>query len=103
MLDGDHEVAEGVRILSTPGHTPGHQSVVVEAADGRVVLAGQAVWDRREFVDEQVTASNVFSDDYRAAALDSIRRIKALRPHTIHFAHCAAHHPRSDEARSEEV
>ena len=30
------EVAEGVSILSTPGHTPGHQSVVVEAATGEL-------------------------------------------------------------------
>ncbi|MBE1484971.1 MBL fold metallo-hydrolase [Plantactinospora soyae] len=30
-LDGDERLATGVRVLSTPGHTPGHQSVLIEA------------------------------------------------------------------------
>ncbi|MFC6019513.1 MBL fold metallo-hydrolase [Plantactinospora solaniradicis] len=30
-VDGDEQLATGVRVLSTPGHTPGHQSVLVEA------------------------------------------------------------------------
>ncbi|MBF9134932.1 MBL fold metallo-hydrolase [Plantactinospora sp. S1510] len=30
-VDGDEQLAAGVRVLSTPGHTPGHQSVLVEA------------------------------------------------------------------------
>lgn len=93
LLDGDFEVAEGVTILSTPGHTPGHQSVLVESTVGRVVLAGQAVWTLGEFVDEQATASNVFSDEFREVAVDSIRRIKALKPQVVYFAHCAAHRP----------
>lgn len=91
LLEGDFEVAEGVTILSTPGHTPGHQSVVVEAGTSRVVLAGQAVWDVEEFVHERATTSNVFADEYRDHAVDSIRRIKALQPETIYFAHCRAH------------
>ena len=40
---GEADVADGIRIVPTPGHTPGHQSVVVETDAGRVVLAGQAV------------------------------------------------------------
>ncbi len=28
LLDGDSRLAEGVRIVATPGHTPGHQSVL---------------------------------------------------------------------------
>jgi len=42
MHEGEADVAQGVRITPTPGHTPGHQSVVVETRQGRVVLAGQA-------------------------------------------------------------
>lgn len=36
VVDGDADLTPGVRVLSTPGHTPGHQSVLVEAADPRV-------------------------------------------------------------------
>ena len=32
LVRGDEEIAEGIGLLSTPGHTPGHQSVVIEAA-----------------------------------------------------------------------
>jgi len=29
LLDGDSPLASGVRVIATPGHTPGHQSVLV--------------------------------------------------------------------------
>jgi N-acyl homoserine lactone hydrolase len=29
VIDGDHQVASDVTIVSTPGHTPGHQSVLM--------------------------------------------------------------------------
>lgn len=31
LLDGDTEIAPGVRVVVTPGHTPGHQCVVFES------------------------------------------------------------------------
>ena len=43
LLDGDAEIAPGVRVITTPGHTPGHQSVLVETAAGRYCIAGDAV------------------------------------------------------------
>jgi N-acyl homoserine lactone hydrolase len=43
LLDGDAEIAEGVRVIATPGHTPGHQSVLVGTAGGRYCIAGDAV------------------------------------------------------------
>lgn len=41
-LDGDGDLAKGLRLIPTPGHTSGHQSLLVETRQGRVILAGQA-------------------------------------------------------------
>jgi glyoxylase-like metal-dependent hydrolase (beta-lactamase superfamily II) len=43
LHEGEADVAPGVRIVPTPGHTDGHQSLVVETAGGNVILAGQAI------------------------------------------------------------
>jgi glyoxylase-like metal-dependent hydrolase (beta-lactamase superfamily II) len=31
LVDGDVEIVPGIRVLPTPGHTPGHQSVLIES------------------------------------------------------------------------
>ena len=49
VLDGEIEVAPGLRLVPTPGHTAGHQSLVLDADDGTVVLAGQALQSRAEW------------------------------------------------------
>jgi len=41
-LYGETEVLPGVLLLPTPGHTAGHQSLVVRQRDGTVVVAGQS-------------------------------------------------------------
>jgi N-acyl homoserine lactone hydrolase len=39
-LEGDSEIMEGIRVLFTPGHTPGGQSVVVDTEKGKAVITG---------------------------------------------------------------
>jgi N-acyl homoserine lactone hydrolase len=48
-LDGEAEIVPGVRVLPTPGHTPGHQSVLVDTEDGLVVVAGDVTYRWDEF------------------------------------------------------
>jgi N-acyl homoserine lactone hydrolase len=40
LLQGDTEVISGVRLILTPGHTPGGQSVVVDTPKGLAVITG---------------------------------------------------------------
>ncbi|MGA1848971.1 MAG: N-acyl homoserine lactonase family protein [Thermoplasmatota archaeon] len=39
-VTGENEVAPGVTVIPTPGHTPGHQSVMVELDDEIVIYTG---------------------------------------------------------------
>jgi N-acyl homoserine lactone hydrolase len=41
-IAGQAEIAPGVHLVPTPGHVPGHQSLIVRLADGTTICAGQA-------------------------------------------------------------
>ncbi|MGH3090045.1 MAG: MBL fold metallo-hydrolase, partial [Rubrobacteraceae bacterium] len=43
FLDGEHEFLPGVEHVPTPGHTLGHQSVVLRQESRTVVLAADAI------------------------------------------------------------
>jgi N-acyl homoserine lactone hydrolase len=46
--DGEAEVLPGIRLLPAPGHTDGHQVVVVDTSDGPCALAGDVAYSFRE-------------------------------------------------------
>ena len=92
VIEGDAQVAKGVRVLSTPGHSPGHQSVVFDTADGAVVLAGQAIYSKAEY--EQLQATNTVSENDPPPDpeqyLASAARLMQLQPRRVHFSHDTA-------------
>ena len=49
LHEGEADLAAGLSIVPTPGHTPGHQSVLIETRQGRILLAGQAINTASEF------------------------------------------------------
>jgi N-acyl homoserine lactone hydrolase len=73
-LEGDRDVfADGsVTILSTPGHTPGHQSLLVKLPNtGAVVLTGDAVHFKSNWDNRGVPVNN-FSKDETLASMQKI-------------------------------
>jgi N-acyl homoserine lactone hydrolase len=84
---GDHEVAPGIRIVATPGHTPGHQSLVVDASEGPVVLAGQACCTVGEWIGDPDSLEGRSGAPDRDAYDWSIERLKSLDPARVHFGH----------------
>jgi len=89
VLDGETEVAPGIRIVPTPGHTAGHQSAVLETDEGVVVLAGQALQSRAEW--DGATERSVSGAPGRDPGYaDSVERLRALDPVRVHFAHDAS-------------
>jgi glyoxylase-like metal-dependent hydrolase (beta-lactamase superfamily II) len=43
LLDGDEEIAPGVRVLQMNGHTPGQQLVLVSDGDGHLLFGGDLI------------------------------------------------------------
>lgn len=85
-VEGDSEVVPGVRLLATPGHTPGHQSVLVTDSSGRTLVAAQAAFTADEFRrggDPREQAHAGLTDRY----LESIVRLKALGIPSLRFSH----------------
>jgi N-acyl homoserine lactone hydrolase len=74
LVDGDHDLlGDGtVRLLSTPGHTPGHQSVCVGE---RLVIGGDVTHFATGLDDHRFP---LFADDF-AAQKASAERLRALR------------------------
>jgi N-acyl homoserine lactone hydrolase len=81
LRSGDFSLAEGLDVLATPGHTPGHQSVLVCEKEGRVLIAGHAIgsaleWERKESPSET-----------SPEAIRSAERLRRLEPRTVYFSH----------------
>jgi len=87
LVHGDEGILEGIGLLSTPGHTPGHQSVVIEAAGERVVLAAQCAFRAEELRSGQPAASNLYDQTWERAARDSLQHLRAMAPFTAQLSH----------------
>jgi len=88
LIDGEHEVLPGLRLVPTPGHTPGHQSLIIDDEAGAVVLAGQAAYTAAEFADPREEPARGWKTAWNGDAfLESIAYLKSLKPQCVYFAH----------------
>jgi N-acyl homoserine lactone hydrolase len=87
LVNGDEDIADGVRLVATPGHTPGHQSVLVEAGDGRAVLGAQCAFRATEAQTGEPGATNLHDESWRAAAQDSLARLRSFGPAALQLSH----------------
>jgi N-acyl homoserine lactone hydrolase len=79
-IDGDIQVENGIKILFTPGHTSGGQSVLVETEKGKVIISGLCT-TRNNFYPQELDARSmpVIPPSIHLdipAAYDSLMRIK---------------------------
>ncbi len=75
LLDGDADLAPGVRTFATPGHTPGHQSYGVELpATGQWILAADSA-DLAENILEGVPCGSVAEPADARKARASVYRV----------------------------
>lgn len=88
-LTGQTEVLPGVLLVPTPGHTAGHQSLVVRRDDGVVVVAGQAHDTATEF-SADVLAVRAHRAGHRGPPRPSgtwLDSLLQLDPSRVYFAH----------------
>jgi len=71
-VDGELEVLPGVRLVPTPGHTPGSQVVVVETGSRPVVIAGDTA---------------VFFGELDEPRTEGQRLVRALDPELVWLSH----------------
>ena len=87
LLDGDTEIVPGLSVLTTPGHTAGHQSVVIQGADGDDLLIGDAAYTPRLYSgpdDQKLPPGQAADRDAWEASRGRIRASGAAR---VHFCH----------------
>lgn len=96
-VDGEHDVVPGVRLVPTPGHTLGHQAVLIETHEGLAVVAGQLPYDHVEWDwirtersmlegDTGDSLQNVVVGDPETYLASAIRLVE-LGPRHVHFTH----------------
>lgn len=93
MVDGDELLAPGVTLLATPGHTPGHQSVLIDAADsesGPTLIVGQACFTCGQFEDGAIIDGDLHDASWRTTANESLERLRARSAAVAHFSHDAS-------------
>lgn len=51
FVDGEEEIIEGIKVFPTPGHTNGHQSILVNTQEGAVCLTGDVCQFSENLID----------------------------------------------------
>ncbi len=90
VVEGDVEVLPGVSVLPTPGHTAGHQSVVVRCPDGTVVVVAGQSHDTSNAFGADARALRAMRDGHDAAVPvppEWMDRLQKLDPRRVYFAH----------------
>jgi glyoxylase-like metal-dependent hydrolase (beta-lactamase superfamily II) len=67
-VNGDQDIL----IIQTPGHTPGHQSLLIRNKDVHLLLAGDVTYNLEQLINEEVPGISA----NRNQALETIRSIK---------------------------
>lgn len=77
LLDGESQLFPGIDVMLVPGHTPGSQALLVETKEGRVAVAGDAIYTYENL--EKKIAPGVHTDvDESIRSMERIARAADL-------------------------
>ena len=78
----------GLEVIATPGHTEGHQCVVVRGGNGAFdLLIGDAAHTPRQYAEPASDKLPAGQASDVPAWRDSVRRIHSLQPERVRFCH----------------
>jgi len=89
QLDGESEILPHVVVIPTPGHTAGHQSLIIRRPDGTVIVAGQS-HDTATAYSRDALAWQAQRDQHTKPLPPTpawIDRLQQLDPARVVFAH----------------
>lgn len=89
QVTGQAEMLPGVMLMPTPGHTAGHQSLVVRRPDGVVIVAGQSHDTATQYAADQLSWQ-ARRDGHGQPLPDIpawIGTLQQLDPRMVYFAH----------------
>jgi N-acyl homoserine lactone hydrolase len=87
VISGDFDLEEGITVVSTPGHTPGHQSLFIQSLGTSVLLAGQACYSPGEWEGREDVSEGLTSAPDPVAYKESLDRLRELEPDVVWFSH----------------
>jgi glyoxylase-like metal-dependent hydrolase (beta-lactamase superfamily II) len=81
-IRGNHKISDAVGIISTPGHTPGHQSVVVHGSKTDYIYCGD-IAPLRENLEKRNIVGVLYNPVQALESLDLLRSIDGIHifPH----------------------
>jgi N-acyl homoserine lactone hydrolase len=89
---GELELGDGVAVVATPGHTPGHVSVLVDRGIERIVVAGDVTMTRAEY--EEGLFSHWYGPEQLEQLQASVARLRAFDPSLVFPGHDRGFRPR---------
>jgi glyoxylase-like metal-dependent hydrolase (beta-lactamase superfamily II) len=91
VVDGEAKLGTGLRVVATPGHTPGHQSVLLEAGDETLLVTGDLLVHAVQLVDPSLSyQSDMDPDAARASRTGLLRELTARGKVSLATSHLTA-------------
>ena len=82
-VKGDYKLTEGISIISTSGHSPGHQSIIIRNDGNTCVYCGDAAPLKENLESLNIPGVLHHADD----ALRSIEKLKSIKDAIFVFSH----------------
>lgn len=89
---GAHPFSKEIQLISTPGHTYGHQSVLVDVGDAQIMIAGDTTFNEAQLLNNQIGGINLQVKESKRT-LTSIRQLTQ----SGNVVYLPSHDPKSGE------